>query len=140
MISLKVVPEVSSIDGKDSQTVNGQLNQANIYAVRRIDTQVTIPSGNTLVMGGLIRDDNAKTYSKVPILGDIPGIGAAFRHENKTRNKSNLLIFITPTIVAEGDFQPTTTDFLRTRVVDRSASTDNWWDSARPKQWTSQRN
>lgn len=71
MISLKVIPEVSSVDGQDSQTVNGQLNQANIYAVRRIETQVTIPSGHTLVMGGLIRDDNAKSCSKVPLLGDI---------------------------------------------------------------------
>ena len=135
MISLKVIPEVSSVDGQDSQTVNGQLNQANIYAVRRIETQVTIPSGHTLVMGGLIRDDNAKSYSKVPLLGDIPFLGAAFRHESKTRTKSNLLIFITPTIVAEHDFQATPSSFLKTQMVERNEKIDSTWDSAKPKQW-----
>ena len=140
MISLKVVPEVSSVDGQDSQTVNGQLNQANIYAIRRIETQVTIPSGNTLVMGGLIRDDNSKTYKKVPVLGDIPFLGGAFRHESKARNKSNLLIFITPTVVADNDFQPTTSNFLRTKLVERSEPTDNFWDSGKPKDWTRKKN
>ena len=135
MISIKVIPEVSSVDGKDRQTVNGQLNEANIYAVRRIETQVTIPSGHTLVMGGLIRDDNAKAFTKVPILGDIPLLGGAFRHEAKTRTKSNLLIFITPTIVAEHDFQATPTTFLKTKMVERSDTTDSAWDSGRPKEW-----
>ena len=135
MISLKVVPEVSSVDGQDSQTVNGQLNQANIYAVRRIETQVTIPSGNTLVMGGLIRDDNSKSFTKVPILGDIPFLGAAFRHEGKTRTKSNLIIFITPTIVAESDYQETPSTFLRTKLVERAEAIDSAWDSGKPKDW-----
>ena len=135
MISLKVIPEVSSVDGQDSQTVNGQLNQANIYAVRRIETQVTIPSGNTLVMGGLIRDDNAKSFTKVPILGDIPFLGHAFRSESKARTKSNLIIFITPTIVADSDYQATPTTFLRTKLVERAEPTDNAWDSGKPKDW-----
>ncbi len=135
MISLKVIPEVSSVDGQDSQTVNGQLNQANIYAVRRIETQVTIPSGNTLVMGGLIRDDNSKSFTKVPILGDIPFLGHAFRSESKARTKSNLIIFITPTIVADNDYQQTPTTFLRTKLVERSEPTDTAWDSGKPKDW-----
>ena len=140
MISLKVIPEVSSVDGTDRQTVNGQINEANIYAIRRIETQVTIPSGHTLVMGGLIRDDNAKAFTKVPILGDIPFLGAAFRHESKTRTKSNLLIFITPTIVAEHDFQATPTTFLRTKMVERSEPIDTAWDSGKPKQWFNKSN
>src|SRR5204862_4575448 len=52
-ISLSVVPEVSSVAGVDSQTVNGFQNTANIYAIRRMETHVMIPSGNTLVLGGL---------------------------------------------------------------------------------------
>ncbi len=140
MISLKVIPEVSSVDGTDKQTVNGQLNEANIYAIRRIETQVTIPSGHTLVMGGLIRDDNSKAFTKVPILGDIPFLGGAFRHEAKTRNKSNLLIFITPTIVAEHDFQATPTTFLKTKMVERNEPTDTAWDSGKPKQWFNKSN
>ena len=104
-ISLKVVPEVSNIDSKDTQTINGQVNQANVYAIRRIETQVMIPSGSTLVMGGLITDNINKGYNKVPLLGDIPGIGGfLFGKETKTRTKSNLLIFVTPTLIQTDHF------------------------------------
>lgn len=114
-IALKVVPEVSNIDSKDRQTINGQLNEANVYAIRRIETQVMIPSSHTLVMGGLITDNTTKGFTKVPILGDIPGIGLGFRRETKTRNKANLLIFVTPTLIQENHFQAPTTDFLQGR-------------------------
>ena len=80
-ISLRVVPEVSNIDSVDKQVLNGAANTANIYAIRRIEAQVMIPSGNTLVMGGLINDSSTKQNVKVPILGDIPGLGLFFRQE-----------------------------------------------------------
>jgi type II secretory pathway component GspD/PulD (secretin) len=112
-IALRVVPEVSNIDSKDRQTINGQVNEANVYAVRRIETQVMIPSGSTLVMGGLITDNINKGFVKVPILGDLPGIGWGFRKESKTRNKANLLIFVTPTIIEANHFQAPSTDFLQ---------------------------
>ena len=146
-ISLRVVPEVSNIDGQDSQTVNGQKNTANIYAIRRIETQVIIPSGNTLVMGGLISDTTVKTQSKVPILGDIPFIGNFFHHEAKTQNKGNLMIFLTPTIIEQNHFQPPASDFLgsgyqtpadqflKTRPVDKAEKPTSAWDSATPKDW-----
>lgn len=146
-IALKVVPEVSNIDSKDRQTINGQLNEANVYAIRRIETQVMIPSSHTLVMGGLITDNTTKGFTKVPILGDIPGIGLGFRRETKTRNKANLLIFVTPTLIQENHFQaPTTdflqgrqppsgTDFLQTRPEITQEKPDSFIDSARPREW-----
>jgi len=146
-IALKVVPEVSNIDSKDRQTINGQLNEANVYAIRRIETQVMIPSSHTLVMGGLITDNTTKGFTKVPILGDIPGIGLGFRRETKTRNKANLLIFVTPTLIQENHFQaPTTdflqgrqppsgTDFLQTRPEIMQEKPDSFIDSARPREW-----
>ena len=91
-ISLKVVPEVSNIDSKDTQTINGQVNQANVYAIRKIETQVMIPSGNTLVMGGLVSDENTTDNTKVPVLGDIPVLGWAFHHNSKERNQQNLIV------------------------------------------------
>ena len=69
------------------------------YDIRKMETRVMIPSGNTLVLGGLIQDDVRNQNTKVPILGDIPLIGLAFRSEAKQRQKGNLVIFITPTIV-----------------------------------------
>jgi type II secretory pathway component GspD/PulD (secretin) len=146
-ISLRVVPEVSNIDSKDRQTINGQVNEANVYAIRRIETQVMIPSGNTLVMGGLITDNVNKGYTKVPLLGDLPGIGWGFRKETKTRTKANLLIFVTPTLIESGHFQapstdflpgqtnPTATDFLQQRPPLMQDKPDSFMDSGKPKDW-----
>jgi type II secretory pathway component GspD/PulD (secretin) len=137
-ISLKVAPEVSNIDGRDQQVLNGEVNTANIYAIRRIETSVMIPSGNTLVMGGLVNDTKTKSFTKVPILGDIPFAGLAFRRESKTRNKQNLLIFITPTVVDDGDYQANTSGrvFLQSRPIETPEPKDSAWDSARPHDWT----
>jgi type II secretory pathway component GspD/PulD (secretin) len=137
-ITLKVVPEVSNVDGVDKQVINDTVSQANIYAVRRIETSVIIPSGNTLVMGGLISDTKTKGYTKVPVLGDIPVFNLLFRKESTDRKKSNLLIFITPTIVDESAYQMTSsgTEFLKSRQVERTETELSAWDSAKPHDWT----
>jgi len=137
-ISLRVVPEVSNIDSVDTQTLNNTVNTANIYAIRRIETAVMIPSGNTLVMGGLVNDTKTKSYVKVPILGDLPFVGLAFRKESKERNKQNLIIFITPTIVEDGDFHASATGrlFMQSRGVESQEQPETAWDSAKPYDWT----
>jgi type II secretory pathway component GspD/PulD (secretin) len=105
-----------------------------IFATRNFDTRVMIPSGNTLVMGGLITDSVREGNIKVPILGDIPYVGRLFRQDRKEREQGNLIVFITPTIVQDQDFQPTVSDYLKTPVptgntVDKDWT---WWDSGRP--------
>jgi type II secretory pathway component GspD/PulD (secretin) len=137
-VSLRVVPEVSNIDSVDRQFLNGSLFTANIYAIRKMETQVLIPSGNTLVMGGMVNDTQTKNWTKVPILGDIPGLGWAFRREGKSRNKSNLLIFLTPTIVEDEAFHLTSsgTDFLKTKASEKPDTQESAWDSGRPHDWT----
>ena len=141
-IALKVIPEVSNVEeSKDLQTVGGLANTANIYAIRRINTQVLIPSGNTLVMGGLIQDNLTKGATKVPILGDLPGIGYAFRSSNKKRDKRNLIIFITPTVVTDDDFAPTETDFLKKKAPkdtpdNEDPEFESWLDTAKPHDWS----
>jgi len=137
-ISLRVVPEVSNIDSKDSQQINGAQNTANVYAIRRIDTTVMIPSGNTLVMGGLISDSKSKGYTKVPLLGDVPILGAVFRYETKSRNKQNLIIFITPTIVEDEAFHVTSSgsDFLKTQSSESPEERQSDWDNAKPHDWS----
>lgn len=137
-ISLHVRPEVSNIDSVDRQFLNGAVFTANVYAVRRIETHVMIPSGNTLVMGGMINDTQTKNYTKVPILGDLPGLGWAFRKEGKARNKSNLLIFLTPTIVDDSAFHLTAsgTDFLKSKITEKPEPKESAWDSGKPHDWT----
>ena len=139
-IWLKVIPEVSSHFGDVLVTVSGGSgNPSTTYAVpefdvRRIVSQVMIPNGNTLVMGGLVQDQPTAQYSKVPFLGDIPGLGWAFHSESKTMSKDNLIIFLTPTIVRETDFQPTTTSFLQSKPKTmRSPMNPHMpWDGAEP--------
>jgi type II secretory pathway component GspD/PulD (secretin) len=134
-VALKVIPEVSNIDSKDKQIINGAVNEANVYAIRRMEADVMIPSGNTLVMGGLLSDSSTKSYSKVPLLGDLPGIGLAFRRDTKSRNKANLLIFVTPTIIEEADFRPTPTTFLQTPMPNKPDPDYGAWDSGKPYDW-----
>jgi type II secretory pathway component GspD/PulD (secretin) len=99
---------------------------------------LTIPSGNTLVMGGLVGDTKTRGYSKVPLLGDIPLVGRAFSKESKARNKNNLIIFITPTIVDESDYQPTPSgrEFMQTTLVEHPEPKVRAIDSAKPYDWT----
>jgi len=123
-VALKLIPEVSNVEAeRDVQTVAGLANTANIYAIRRVETRVLIPSGNTLVMGGLIYDTLNRQKTKVPVLGDLPLLGQAFRSTAKQRDKRNLVIFVTPTIVTDDDFTPSTsaTDFLRKQAPEDSS-------------------
>jgi general secretion pathway protein D len=142
-IWLKVIPVVSSHFGDVTVTVvGGGNNQSSSYAVpifdyRKIDSQVMIPNGNTLVMGGLVQDSPTASYSKVPILGDIPGMGWAFRSENKTLTKDNLIIFMTPTIIKNTDFQPASSapsDYLQSQpaVMKNRMNPNSVWDGAEP--------
>ena len=68
---------------------------------RSIRTSVLVDDGGTIVLGGLIKDDVNESEQKVPILGDIPFLGALFRHKSSDKVKNNLLVFIRPTIVRD---------------------------------------
>jgi type II secretory pathway component GspD/PulD (secretin) len=141
-IRLKVQPVVSTFFGYLTLTANGASSQAPQFDNREIDTQVLIPNANTLVMGGLVDDNPADTSTKVPILGDIPFLGAAFRSDTKTADKKNLLIFITPTVLQDTDFHPTTTDFLNAQPQKRKETLDpnSVWDSSMPHNWADPQN
>ena len=73
-----------------------------IFSTREITTEVTIYDGATVVMGGLTRDEVKTVNDKVPVLGDIPGLGRLFRSEGESRQKRNLLIFVTANLVSPG--------------------------------------
>jgi general secretion pathway protein D len=137
-VNLKVVPEVSRIFNTVTKTVAGQVSQADTYDMRKIETHVMIPSGNTLVLGGMVQDDVRNGTTKVPFLGDLPLLGHVFRSDSKSRQKSNLLIFITPTIVTDDDYQPTKTEFLKTPVITSDSVGEDWsaWDSGKPLDWS----
>ncbi len=73
-----------------------------IFSVREINTRVTVWDGATLVMGGLTREEVRRVNDKVPILGDIPLLGRAFRSRGEASQKRNLLVFVTANLVSPG--------------------------------------
>lgn len=73
-------------------------------ATRSAATNVIADNGNTIIIGGLIKEDEVIGSTSVPILGDIPVIGNLFKSKNKTKRKKNLMIFITPKILKTREF------------------------------------
>lgn len=93
-IKLFLRQEVSSIAGPVSDDFNEL-----ILNKREIETTITVDDGEIVALGGLLDDNERRTIEKIPLLGDIPGIGALFRAKSRQRAKTNLMIFIRPTIV-----------------------------------------
>lgn len=137
-VELKVKQSILRLGPQFRSIVGGVANDVPSFFTRNLETSVLIPSGNTLVMGGLVSDEGITGNTKVPILGDIPGLGWAFRHDSKERNRQNLIVFITPTIVQTNDFQAAATQFLKSRPTPFQADLNNLspWDSAKPKDWS----
>ena len=136
-IWVRVTPEISSHFGDETVTQVGQVSSTfsiPIFDRRKITSEVMIPDGHTLVMGGLVQDNPTANYSKVPFLGDIPGLGWAFKSESKSMTKDNLLIFLTPTIVRDTDFQQSATAFLQSkpRTMRAVMNPHKAWDGAEP--------
>jgi type II secretory pathway component GspD/PulD (secretin) len=143
-IWLRVIPVVSDHFGDVTVTVAGGAGSTSttypvpLFDYRKVDSQVMIPDGNTLVMGGLVNDNPTAAYTKVPVLGDIPGLGWAFRSESKSTTKDNLIIFMTPTIIKNSDYQQSSTDsanFLKSKpaVMKSGMNPNTIWDGAEPK-------
>jgi len=93
-IKLFLRQEVSSIAGPVSAD-NSEL----ILNKREIETTVTVDDGQIIALGGLIDENERRTIEKIPLLGDIPGLGELFKSRSRTRTKTNLMVFIRPTIV-----------------------------------------
>lgn len=135
-VEMKVQQSVLRLGPQFVSTVADQENKVDSFFTRKLETAVLIPSGNTLVMGGLISDELMNSNKKVPVLGDIPVLGYAFRKDSKSRNRANLIIFITPTIVQDGDFQPAKSTFLQSTGQEEVSEEWSAWNSGKPKDWS----
>jgi type IV pilus assembly protein PilQ len=98
-VTLEVAPEASSQSGVATLASGSSSVQVPVVDTRQAMTTVLIKSGNTLAIGGLMRQDTSDKYTKVPVLGDLPGLGTLFRSKSLSKTKRDLLIFLTPTIV-----------------------------------------
>ncbi|WP_405054189.1 type II secretion system secretin GspD [Thalassotalea psychrophila] len=108
-IKLKVTPQVNEGSGvqltieQEVSSVSGATGVDVSINKREIKTTVMADSGSTIILGGLIDEDVQESMQKVPILGDIPIIGHLFRSTGSTTRKRNLMVFLKPTIIRDGD-------------------------------------
>jgi general secretion pathway protein D len=97
-VKLFIRQEVSSIAGPVSDRASDL-----ILNKREIQTTVTIDDGQIIALGGLLDDNERRTIEKIPLLGDIPGIGKLFQSKARSRSKTNLMVFIRPTILRNAE-------------------------------------
>ncbi len=98
-ITAKINAEVSRLDWTNSVTANGYRMPG--LSTRSAQTVVTIPTGMTMAIGGLLNSEDSKTIQKLPLLGDIPILGELFKYHNDSRQKSEIMILLTPRVVNE---------------------------------------
>ncbi|MBN2694540.1 type II secretion system secretin GspD [bacterium] len=105
-IKLTITPQISGdnqvkLDVKQEITEVKSVDEIKgpTTSKRSVKTTVVVPDQQTIVIGGLIKDNISETVNKVPLLGDIPVLGHLFRYQNKRTSKSNLMVFLTPYIV-----------------------------------------
>lgn len=103
-VNLTLEPEVSTLDYTNAVEIMGYRVPA--LRTRRVNSEVTLKSGDTLVIGGLLQDLDENAIKKTPILSDIPLIGELFKYRTKVRNKTQLIVLVTPEILPEGANPP----------------------------------
>lgn len=96
-ITMALKPEVS--ERKTNDTFNGEVTLPR-FTSRNLETSVVIDRGQTIMLGGLMKDTTTKIMTKVPLLGSLPVLGAMFRKQNDSIERSNLLIFVTADLVS----------------------------------------
>ena len=107
-IDLRLVPEVTEFEGfinygspilNRGVVVTQNVINYPVFSERKVETSVSIYDGQTVVLGGLMREDVQKVNDKTPLLGDIPMAGALFRSQSDQHIKRNLVIFVTATLI-----------------------------------------
>jgi type II secretory pathway component GspD/PulD (secretin) len=97
-ITLTMRPQVQDVIGFVDNPNGGTIP---MVASQNIQTLVRVPNGETIAMGGLVRKNNSTSGTKLPLLADLPFIGGLFRSKARNLDESELLIFLTPTVVRE---------------------------------------
>ena len=116
LVEMIVQPQTSAVDGSSpgQEIATGGILGSPVFApnlnIRSADTVVVTPSGQTVVIGGLISNSKSTATSKVPFLGDIPILGALFRSTGKAESRTELLMFLTPHIVDSPSLLPRMAD------------------------------
>ncbi|WP_370807257.1 type II secretion system secretin GspD [Simplicispira lacusdiani] len=95
-VKLAIYQEISKVDTATLKDTNGPTTSK-----RSVESNVLVEDGSIIVIGGLLEDSYAQGEDKVPFMGDIPVLGNLFRSENRSRRKTNLMIFLRPVVVRD---------------------------------------
>jgi len=131
-INLKIKPQISEGDyirldiNQEISAVKNDRGQAIdlVTTKRSAKTNIVVKDKETVVIGGLIQDQESETISKVPFLGDIPGLGWLFKTKNKIRKKTNLMILLTPHIVKDASDLAAISDMQKDHFVEAAKKTE----------------
>lgn len=103
-VTPQITPEGNIILNVDVNKDSVGRSTTNGFAIdtKHIQTQVLVENGGTVVIGGIFEQNEREDVTKVPLLGDIPGVGNLFKQRTRTANKSELLVFISPKMISNG--------------------------------------
>jgi general secretion pathway protein D len=131
-IKLKITPQISEGEyvkldiNQEISAVTGDKGQATdiVTTSRTAKTSIVVKDKETVVIGGLIQDNDQETISKIPLLGDIPFLGWLFKTKHKERTKTNLLIVLTPRIIRGAQEMAEVTDRQKNNFIDATKSNE----------------
>ena len=120
-LTLRIKPQISEGGSvrlqlyQEVSSVQDQTNPAGIITNKRsLESSVLVDDGQIIVIGGLVQDSTSNTMEKVPLLGDIPLLGALFRYETRKQTKTNLMVFLRPLVMRErSTYGPATSERYR---------------------------
>jgi general secretion pathway protein D len=117
-VKLKIFQEVSSVTRDKALVQSADI----ITNKRSLESTVLVDNGQIVVLGGLIQDDQNASIDKVPLLGDIPYIGALFKYESRNRRRTNLMVFLRPVVLKDEKAAATITadryEYIRNQQAD----------------------
>jgi len=96
-VKLRIYQEVSSVTRDKALVQSSDI----ITNKRSLESTVLVDDGQIVVLGGLIQDDQEANVDKIPLLGDIPYLGALFKYESRTHKRTNLMVFLRPVILKD---------------------------------------
>ncbi|HVN80060.1 MAG TPA: type II secretion system secretin GspD [Terriglobia bacterium] len=111
-VTLKLNQEVSSPVAPDA----GSAIQSPSISVRSVDTQLTVKDGETIAIGGIISENKLYSKNRVPLVGDIPGLGLLFGNTSSTTTRTELIVLITPHVVQDLDTASEVSDELKSKL------------------------
>jgi hypothetical protein len=122
-VLMRIIPEVSAVDPTPLNLGNGSLGT--VLDIQHVETTISCQDGETIVLGGLMSKQDSKNETKIPILGDLPGVGSLFRYRTHNKLQKEILFIMTPRIIRNPG------DAARLLAEEQAKTHPDWKDVAR---------